>query len=116
MKIVINGKQVWPTDESPKQFAFRSELDPEDLTVVYTEYALDSGGSPTGNPTVRIEMHPKQVQSICFSAQNLGNQNNQNNQKDERSTTKIQQIADSVLRKIDETQQVRSGADSDPRA
>ena len=94
MKIIINGKQVWPTDQSPKQFAFRSEVNREDGTLVYTEHVLDAKGSPIGDSTIRIEMHPKQVQSICFSAQKFSSQ------KEERSTGKVRRVAGSGLKKI----------------
>ena len=67
MKITINGKQVWPNSSEPTTFAFKSLVNNDDGSLVYTENSVDNRGKPYGDPTIILEMNPKEVQSICFA-------------------------------------------------
>jgi hypothetical protein len=67
MKIIINGKQVWPVPSKIGTFRYGFKKKSNER-LVYTETPLDGKGNPiAGDPTLTVELDRGEVDSFMFA-------------------------------------------------
>jgi hypothetical protein len=67
MKIIIDGKQVWPVPSKSGSYRYRFKKKSDDR-LVYEETPLDGKGKPTTEgPTITVELDRREVDSFMFA-------------------------------------------------